>query len=153
MTVAPPAEATDTEDLQIAVERALWEYDQVRGALSELRAEAMPDGKVEISGHVRSGLIKDGVLATLRRVPGVSEIVDRLYSDQELEVAVAWALAEVKKLPPGAVSIHGHLGQITLLGRLPDESLRSPVVEAAGSVPGVDRIVDRLHSGADGKNG
>jgi osmotically-inducible protein OsmY len=144
MTLSAPTRDIDTEDLQTAVDRALWEYDQVRGALSELSVEARHDGTVEISGHVRSGMIKDGVIETLRRVSGVTEIVDRLFSDHELEVAVASVLASIDKLAPGLISVHSHLGHVTLLGRLPSESLRSEVLGAASSVAGVEQVVDRM---------
>lgn len=143
MTVAE-AQAGTVEDLQSAVERALWEYDLVRPALPELSVRAQADGSVEVTGHVRTSVIRDGVLETLRRVPGVMQVVDRLYSDQELEIAVASALSEIDKLSPGMITVHGHLGDVTLLGRLPNESLRDAVLGVAKSVVGVDQVIDRL---------
>jgi hypothetical protein len=125
----------------------LWEYDQVRAALPELSAQVGADGTVELSGYVRSDLIRDGVIETLRRVRGVAEIVDRLYSDEQLELAVAGELAKLKQLPPGMISIRGHLGQVTLIGRLPDESLRGKIVDLANSIPGVEQVVDRMDGG------
>lgn len=143
MTVAE-AQARTVEDLQSAVERALWEYDLVRPALPELSVQAHADGSVEVIGHVRTGVIRDGVIETLRRVPGVTQVVDQLYSDQELEIAVAIALSEIDKLSPGALTVHAHLGDVTLLGRLPEDSLRDEVLSVATSVVGVDRVIDRL---------
>lgn len=135
------------EDLQHAVDEALWEYDPVRGALWELRAVAQPDGVVEVSGHVRSRSIRDGVIAALRSVPSVTQIVDRLLPDPELETRVARALAQMERLPPGTVAVHSHLGVVTLVGKLPDQSLRDPVLETAGAVSGVRSIDDRMQIG------
>jgi osmotically-inducible protein OsmY len=133
------------EDLQTAVDEALWHYTPVRGALWELRAVVAPDGEVEIRGHVRASIIKDGVIAALRTVPGVLRIVDRLVADPELELAVARALAEIPNLPPGAIAVRSHLGKVSLLGRLPDEALRKQVLDVAAAVPGVRGVDDRTH--------
>ena len=135
------------QDLQLEVEDALWQYDPVREALGALRIEARPDGKVEIAGPVRSGSIKDGILETVRRLPGVVEVIDRMLSDHELELEIAKAIdadRSLKTLPPGSVSVYGHLGQVSLVGKVPNEALRRRVVEVAQAVPGVRRLVDRL---------
>lgn len=133
------------EDLQTAVDEALWHYTPVRGALWELRAVVAPEGEVEIRGHVRASTIKDGVIGALRAVPGVLRIVDRLIADPELEMAVARALAEIKQLQPGTIAVRSHLGKVSLLGRLSDEALRKQVRDAAAAVHGVRGIDDRTH--------
>jgi osmotically-inducible protein OsmY len=135
------------QDLQLEVEEALWQYDPVREALGALRIEARPDGQVEIAGPVRSGSIKDGILATVRRLPGVVGVIDRMLPDHELELDIAKAIdsdSSLKTLPPGSVSVYSHLGQVSLVGKVPIEALRRKVVEAAQAVPGVRRLVDRL---------
>ena len=140
------ARTMTVEDLESLVETALWNYNPVRDSLSDLRVDVTPDGRVEVSGPVRSGLIKDGVLETLQWVPGVTGIVDGMVADSELEIEVAFALARdprLEGLPPGAIAIHSHLGAVTLLGHLKDESMRAPVVEVASQVSGVQRVHDR----------
>ncbi|MGH2620438.1 MAG: BON domain-containing protein [Anaerolineales bacterium] len=135
------------QDLQLEVEEALWQYAPVRDALGVLRIEARPDGKVEIAGPVRSGSIKDGILATVRRLPGVAGVIDRLLPDPELELAIARAIdtdPSLKALPPGSVSVYSHLGQVSLVGKTPTEPVRRRAVEVARGVPGVRRLVDRL---------
>lgn len=135
------------EDLQTAVDEALWQYDPVRGALWELRAVARSEGVVEISGHVRSRVIRDGVLEVLGAVPGVSRVVDQLVADPDLETSAARALAQIKQLPPGAIAVHGHLGKLTLLGKLPDDSLRQQTLDVVRAVPGVRGVIDRMQVG------
>ncbi len=136
------------QDLQLEVEEALWQYDPVREALGALRIEARPDGQVEIAGPVRSGSIKDGILATVRRLPGVVGVIDRILPDHELELAIAKAMNTdpiLKALPPGSVSLYSHLGQVSLVGKTPSEAMRRRALEVARGVPGVRRLVDRLH--------
>jgi len=139
------------EDLESAVETALWNYSPVREALSDLEVTVSPDGRVEVSGPVRAGLIKDGVLETLRWVPGVTGIVDGLVADNELEIQVAVALAgdpRLSSLSPGAISVHSHLGQVTLVGRLEDKALSEVAVEVANQVPGVKTVDDHTAAGS-----
>lgn len=136
---------TTVEDLVAAIEAALREYAPVRESLSDLRIEVSSDGRLAISGPVRSGLIKDGVLETLRWVSGVTGIADGIVSDTELEIAVAVALANdprLKGLPPGAIAIYSHLGQVTLVGHLKEDSVRAVAVEVARQVKGVQGIHD-----------
>jgi osmotically-inducible protein OsmY len=135
------------QDLQLEVEEALWQYDPIREALGALQIEARPDGQVEIAGPVRSGSIKDGILATVRRLPGVVGVIDRMLPDPKLELVIAKAIdadPSLKALPPGSVSVYSHLGRVSLVGKLPNEALRRRVLEAAQGVTGVRRLVDRL---------
>ncbi len=134
------------EDLESAVETALWNYSPVREMLSDLHVTVSPDGRVEVSGPVRAGLIKDGVLEALRWVPGVTGIVDGLVADNELEIKVAIALAQdprLSSLSPGAISVHSHLGRVTLVARLKDEALSAAAVEVANQVAGVRSVEDQ----------
>ena len=138
------------EDLESAVETALWNYSPVRESLSDLHVTVSPDGRVEVSGPVRAGLIKDGVLETLRWVPGVTGIVDGLVADNELEIQLAIALAQdsrLSSLSPGAISVHSHLGRVTLVARLKDEALGAAAVEVASQVAGVRSVDDHTTTG------
>ncbi len=134
------------EDLESAVETALWNYSPVRESLSDLHVTVSSDGRVEVSGPVRAGLIKDGVLEALRWIPGVTGIVDGLVADNELEIQVAIALAQdprLSSLSPGAIAVHSHLGRVTLVARLKDEALGGIAVEAASQVAGVRGVEDQ----------
>ncbi len=138
------------EDLESAVETTLWNYSPVRESLSDLHVTVSPDGRVEVSGPVRAGLIKDGVLEALRWVPGVTGIVDGLVADNELEIRVAIALAQdprLSSLSPGAISVHSHLGRVTLVASLKDEALSVAAQEVASQVAGVRSVDDHTTAG------
>ncbi len=144
-------QTTTVEDLESAVETALWNYSPVRESLSDLHVTVSPDGRVEVSGPVRSGLIKDGVLEALRWVPGVTGIVDGLVADNELEIQVAIALARdprLSSLSPGAISVHSHLGRVTLVARLKGEALSAAAAEVASQVAGVRGVDDHTAAGS-----
>ncbi len=138
---------TTLEDLRGAVEEALWAYEPVRTARHPIETRVRPDGVVEVRGHVRSRLIKDGLLRTLRSVPGVREVEDHLVADPDLELAVAQALASdprTRQIPPGAITIHSIFGIVTLFGHLPEGVDRQQVVEVVRGIEGVRHVVDRL---------
>ena len=131
------------EDLEFAVETALWNYPPVRESLADLQVKVSSDGRVEVYGPVRAGLIKDGVLEALRWVSGVTGVVDSLVADNELEIQVAIALARdprLSSLSPGAIAVHSHLGRGTLVGGLKDETLREVAVEVTSQVTGVKSV-------------
>lgn len=142
--LAPPVAL----DLQDEVDRALWELDLVRTAGGGgLRARVVDDGKVELSGFVRSRLGRDQVLEKVRSVPGVVQVIDRTVADPELELAVAAALQRdprTSSLPAGSVLVRSLYGVVTLTGRLPAGADREAVVRVAAGVPGVKQVHDRL---------
>jgi osmotically-inducible protein OsmY len=76
----------------------------------------------------------------------VQRVEDRIVADPDLEIAVARALADDPKtagVPAGSVLVFAQLGNVVLVGDLP-ESLLAEVLRVAGQVPGVRRVVDRL---------
>ncbi len=133
--------------LRERVEEALWDLEPVRTLGNLLKLEVRPGGVVEVRGPVRSRVIRDEILARLRQVEGVQQVVDGILPDPDLEIAVARALMEDERargLPPGRVSVRAHNGVITLLGKLPQGVDRQRLVEAVRAVRGVRGVVDKL---------
>jgi osmotically-inducible protein OsmY len=131
-------------DLQRAVERALWKFGQIRPNLPSLNIAASEDGSVEIVGPVRSSLTKEGILQVARRVPGVTGVVDRLMSDPELEIAVAEALVADSNTKDLRISVHSHMGSVTLVGEGVSDEARAAADRVAEEVPGVQEVISRL---------
>ena len=145
--MATPAATIAALDLQEEVDRALWELDLVRTAGARVRARVATEGRVELSGPVRSRLTRDQVLAKVRSVSGVVEVVDRTVADPDVEVAVAAALQSDPRtsgLPAGSVLVRSLFGVVTLTGHLPAGADREAVVRVAAGVPGVQKVHDRL---------
>ncbi len=134
-------------DLQEEVARALWELDLVRTAGDRVRVRVAAEGRVELSGPVRSRVTRDQVLEKVRSVPGVVEVIDRMVADPEVELVVAAALqgdARTSSLPAGSVLVRSLFGAVTLTGHLPAGADREAVVQVAAGVPGVQQVDDRL---------
>ena len=145
--MATPAATIAALDIQEEVDRALWDVDLVRTAGGRVRARVAAGGRVELSGPIRSRLTRDRVLAKVRSVSGVAEVVDRIVADPDVEVAVAAALQSDPKtsgLPAGSVLVRSLFGVLTLTGHLPAGADREAVVQVAAGVPGVQQVHDRL---------
>jgi osmotically-inducible protein OsmY len=130
-------------DLYDAVVDALWRYAPVRDELGFLKVQVDPEGNLVLSGNVRSSLVRDGVLETVYKVPGVRAIEDRMLPDHELEVFAAQTIASDSKtqiIPAGSISIRSHLGAVKINGKV-DEPMLEAVVELVSNLEGV-RSVD-----------
>jgi osmotically-inducible protein OsmY len=125
----------------------LWEIDALRTAGRWPTIKVEPGGRVELSGPVRSRLIRDQLRETVAAVPGVGEVIDRMVADPELEVAAAAALQKdprTSSLPPGSVLVRSGYGAVTLTGQLPEGADRRALLEVVRAVPGVRQVYDRL---------
>lgn len=139
-------QSMDREDLLNAVERALWRYEPVRSRDLPLSFDVGEDGRLIVRGYAPSRTIKEGILGVAASVEGVPGVVDEVHADPDLEVAIAQTLAtepSTKHLPPGAVQVFAQLGEIVLVGDLP-ESDRGAALGVAEGVPGVRTVVDRM---------
>jgi osmotically-inducible protein OsmY len=129
-----------------AVEEALWRYQPVRSRELGLDWALDAAGTLTLDGFAPSRTIKETLLEIAASVRGVQRVEDRIVADPDLEIAVARALADDPKtagVPAGSVQVFAQLGNVVLVGDLP-ESLLAEVLRVAGQVPGVRRVVDRL---------
>lgn len=132
-------------DVQEAVLSALHRMDMARETDQPL-VVAVEDGVVTLSGVVLTRIIHHAVLQTAATVPGVKRVIDNLYVDLDLEVAVSQALA----MNPDTqsfqheVSVSSYRGEIMLSGKLPSAEAVQAASAVAASVPGALSVVDRL---------
>lgn len=137
---------TQREDLLEAVERTLWRYEPVRSRDLPLSFELSEAGVLTVRGYAPTLTIKEAILGIAGSVDGITEVVDEVYADPDLENAIAGVLARNPKcahLPPGSVQVFAQLGEIVLVGDL-EPADRQAVLEVAGEVDGVRRVIDRL---------
>lgn len=134
------------EDLLESVERALWRYEPVRSRYLPLTFELADDGVLTVRGYAPTLTIKEAILGIAGSVDGIAEVVDQIYADPDLENRIAASLARAPKtsqLPPGSVQVFAQLGEIVLVGDL-EPADRQAVLETAGDIEGVRRVIDRL---------
>ncbi len=139
-------ERTADLDLKAKVEEALWYYEPLRQSLSPVSVE-VDDGVVVLRGVVPTRIIKFHTLKLARSIPGVREVRDELLTDSDLEVAVGMALARDGRTKDllGHISANATYGTVVLTGYVESEEDKALVETIARQVPGVRRIVNRLH--------
>jgi osmotically-inducible protein OsmY len=105
---------------------------------------SVADGVVTVGGVVLSRIMHDRVLFLAASVRGVKKVIDGLYSDPEIEVAIAARIAEHKSFTNDQVDIASYHGRVTVAGEVDTEEERAEVVALAAAVPGVRQVIDRL---------
>ncbi len=107
-------------------------------------AVSVAQGVVTVAGVVLSDTMRDRVLYAAATVPGVAKVVDQLYTDPEIEKAVAKALAADTDIRDELIEVHSYEGRVFLVGGVEDETRRAAALALALTVPGVQDVVDRL---------
>jgi len=132
-------------ELEGRVNQALWSYSPLRESRCPIIVIARGD-EVELSGAVRTELMKRTALRLAEAVPGVSRVIDNLVSDESLEQEIRQRLARNPgtHLPASKVTVHSVLGVIYLKGQVESTALREEVAQIAGRVPGVQMVINEL---------
>lgn len=126
--------------LQMEVGGRISELEPLRTLGNHLKVSVQPDGIVEVSGSIRSRLIKEMVLQSIKEVPGVHRVEDAIIADPDLELDIAQALAlddRTSDIPLGHIFIHCHSGVVSLVGELPDRVQLSDLLDVVSNVDGV----------------
>lgn len=135
------------ENMSEAIERRLWSHPSLRSDDMPIRFVLHRDGSVHVKGNVRSNAIKMGALELIGSIGGVDQIIDHVYTDPNLERAVAKKLltdSRTAHIPPGMVQLFGHQGVIVLVGEIATRDDIQAVLDVASSVEGVQEVINRL---------
>jgi osmotically-inducible protein OsmY len=108
-----------------------------------LRADVTA-GVVRVRGNVHTSRTHRDLVDKARRVAGVLSVTDELVEDQELEMAVAAALARDPATRSLNICVFPRAGEIELAGKAPDEEVAELAIETAASVPGVRSVTSSL---------
>ncbi len=103
-------------------------------------------GAVTVKGVVLNEMVRRRVLYAAATVPGVEKVIDRLYSDADIERAVARALAAdpaLKGIAP-AITVTSYGGIVTLHGTVTNPDEKTTAVRLASATVGVYRVDDHL---------
>ena len=131
-------------DLTEAVKDVLHNMDFVRESGLNLQID-VSDGVVTVSGVVLSRLMKRAVLQAIRREPGVHRVIDSLFNDTDLVIAVSQALSvDLVTKQLYEIKVTSNRGEVTLSGSPRDENLIDAATELASRVPGVRQVVNHL---------
>ncbi len=148
-------EALSGEELRERIYQVLnHEYPPFRELMLPIEVEVDGSGRVVLRGWVRTPTMKHMATKLTQEVPGVQEVKNELFVDDELERAVALALEQEPALEddfPG-IKVDVLAGIVTLWGEVTSEAERQKAAEIARQVPGVRRVINDLRV-RNGDNG
>lgn len=138
------AKGTDNR-LQAKVHQALLSFDPLR-VFSQAISVQVNDGRVQLSGMVRTLIMKRVAEELARKVPGVQEVQNDLLTDTELQLQVAQRLATDPRtrLLTDEVTVRSFLGTIYLQGTADSPARREMAAKVAGEVQGVRQVINEL---------
>ena len=101
---------------------------------------------VELTGAVRTELMKSTALRLAGAVPGVSKVQDKLVSDESLEQEIRQHLARNPSthLSANEVTVFSVLGVICLRGQVESATIKEKVGQIASQVPGAQMVMNEL---------
>lgn len=105
---------------------------------------AIVDGRVTMSGNVRTKIAREQAERAAMRVPGVVSVENRAISDIELEPMIGQALQAAGVAHAVNVYIRSSLGDVTLDGTAPSARAVEDIVRAISRVPGVRSVINRV---------
>ena len=135
------SEAAGDVNIYQAVVDAVEGLNMVRESRAPVTVK-VERGVVTLTGIVVSETMKRAVLYRAATSPGVVKVIDRLYEDPKLRLAVAAALALDPVTGPHQTSITNtcYLGMITLSGPALPQDIQDKAREIAASVAGVREV-------------
>ena len=137
----PPVAADETDRrLFFKARNELWDYEPLRASGAQLTIDVSHQ-VVQVSGRVRSVAQKQLIDALLGRIEGVRGVENLLVADPEIARDVALALSRDGELAPHVIQVVSQLGEVTLLGTVPSETLKERAIEIAAGL-GVVRTVE-----------
>lgn len=148
IAILPPRVTLVSDDtLSRAVYNALRQVKPLQLSRLPVRVQ-VKDGVVTLSGAIGSYAIKSQTLQAVRSLPGVKRVRDELWTDSELQMRVAQALATDPLTRPAtqAIVVHVTNGTVALAGRVPDHAVAKAAVSVATSQIGVRAVSNRLQA-------
>ncbi len=144
----PQPESIADLDIRENVEAAINSLDIVRES-DVLIALSVNDGVVTLGGHVLTRIMRRVIVQAAASVPGVKKVIDSLYVDSYVEMAVSQALAthpdtHTFQLNIGVMS---YRGEVTFSGKVSSAEAVQAASAVASKVPGVLMVINRLTVG------
>jgi osmotically-inducible protein OsmY len=136
-----PEQRTDLQILE-DVRAALEADDQIRSLGLDRIDVVVANGLVTARGRVPTHLIADRIRDCVGRVRGVLAVDAGLTADDDLEVAVAGAIAHEQSIGSARLRIRARQGRVYVDGDFLSPDARLAALRAAETVPGVLAAVD-----------
>jgi osmotically-inducible protein OsmY len=137
----------DDESIQEGVEQAIARSHAIPADESREIEVSVRNGRIVITGNVRTKQAKDMLTAATSTVPGVSGSSIEVVDDVSLEFDIARALHNAGIARDAGIHPRSALGDVTLFGFVRSAESAAEGVRAAARVPGVRSVHDRMEVG------
>lgn len=134
-------------DIYEAVVEAIESFNPIRETRVPVEV-TVKDGIVTLEGVVFTDTMRRMILYAASTTAGVRKVVDRLYDDKGLELAVAQALMAdpTLRMVSSPIRVSSYAGTVTLYGKVSSKQERLAAIAVASRVAGVRAVIDRLDS-------
>ena len=126
----------------------LWEalYASQEMSLVDLKGMTVlvEDGIVRLEGNVRTSGAAAEAERTAWSVDGVADVNNLLFSDWDIDLAVASHISREAPGLAGGIAVHTHLGSVQLEGHVPTVEARNTTSRGIRSISGVRRVEDLM---------
>lgn len=129
--------------LLTAIRKTLWGYEPLRATRPTLTI-GVQEGRVVLTGRVRTLAIKEIAEYMVLRTPGVRAVRNDLLADPEVARSVADAVAADPELGPLCPRIDSRDGVVHLAGDVPSDAIAQRLIDLAESLPLVASVTSYL---------
>ena len=127
-------------EAQLRAEGALRDADPTGGATYQAVQVEVRDGTAYLTGNVRLPVQKADAERAVRRAPGVIDVQSDIATDQDIQIAIAEAIARAGLTRSGTVLVKSSLGRVTLTGSLASDEQIQQAASLAGAIGGVHEV-------------
>ncbi|MCC6175929.1 MAG: BON domain-containing protein [Chloroflexi bacterium] len=117
-----------------SIRKTLWEYEPLRASRPQLQIDVR-EGRVSLSGRVRTSALKEIAEYSLLHLPGIRAVRNDLLDDPEVVRAVADAFGADPELGPSCLRVDSRYGEVRLTGNVLTKALEARAIEIASNVP------------------
>jgi osmotically-inducible protein OsmY len=126
-----------------AIRKVLWAYEPLRATRPTLDI-GVREGRVTLTGRVRTLAIKEISEYMVIRLNGVLAVRNDLVADPEVVREVADVIAADPELAPLCPRVDSRYGVVSLAGDVPSEAVAQRLIELVGAVPVVESVTSYL---------
>ena len=128
------------------VDQALWADGVIRALDVETIEASVGDGVVTLSGYASTPTSKALAERAVRQVPGVLGVKSEIVTDNDVEVAVAEALASAAPTRGQPIRSHASHGFVKLSGEVDSADVRAAAEEIAAGVADVRGVINHIQA-------
>ncbi len=132
------------KDIETDIWEKLYDRDMSIDADIDGVSVSVSSGAVNLDGNVRLPSTKGISSEVVATVPGVTDVKNRLMSDEDIEVVAASAIATAEVWRNHRITVHSSLGMVTVRGAVPSDEAKESTISIVRSIRNVREVKDEL---------